>query len=161
VPPELLRSDVRVARRVGIDLDPIDVTSDRGARLLKAFVWPDQIWRLGQLDRAIAALRDDPPELLRGDVVAELPRLLARRRPEALTVVYQTAVLGYVGAEGTAAVYAALDEAAGNGPLAYVGTHAPAPDVHTHYGLAIRVWPEKRELVAHADFHGAWLDWLG
>ena len=161
VPAELLRLAPRVGRRVGIDLDPIDVTSDEGARLLKAFVWPDQTWRLGQLDRAIEALREAPPELVRGDVVESLPALLARRRPEALTVVYQTAVLAYVGAEGTAAVYGALDEAAAGGPLAYVGTHAPAPDVQTHYGLAIRVWPRERELVATADFHGAWLDWLG
>jgi hypothetical protein len=149
-----------VRSRVGVDRSPIDVTTDDGARLLKAFVWADQVWRLEQLERAIEALRRDPPDLLRGDVVDELPRLLRMRRRDALTLVFQTAVLGYVGHEGTQRVYDALDEAAADGaPLAYVGTHAPGPETHTHYGLALRVWPAARELVAEADFHGAWLDW--
>jgi hypothetical protein len=159
VPERLLQIIPRVRSRAGIDVSPVDVTSDDGARLLKSFVWPDQTWRLELLDRAIEAVRADPPELVRGDVVEELPRLLARRRHDALTLVYQTAVLGYLAAEGVKAVYAALDEAAGAGPLAYVGTHQPAPDVHTHYGLWLRVWPAERELVAEADFHGAWIDW--
>ena len=161
VPGHLLRIVPRVRSRVGIDVSPVDVTSDDGARLLKSFVWPDQTWRLELLDRAIEALRADPPELVRGDVVEELPRLLAHRRDDALTLVYQTAVLGYVPAERAKQVYAALDQAASDGPLAYVGTHQPAPDVHTHYGLRLRVWPAERELIAEADFHGAWLDWLG
>jgi hypothetical protein len=161
VPARLLRIAPRVRSRVGIDASPVDVTSDDGARLLKSFVWPDQTWRLELLERAIEALRADPPELIRGDVAEALPRLLARRRSGALTLVYQTAVLGYVSPEGTKRVYAALDEAASRGPLAYVGTHQPAADVHTHYGLRLRVWPAERELVAEADFHGAWLDWVG
>jgi hypothetical protein len=161
VPGQLLAIVPHVRSRVGVDASPIDVTSDDGARLLKCFVWPDQTWRLELLDRAIEAVRADPPVLVRGDVVEELPGLLAGRRSGALTVVYQTAVLGYVVPEGTKRVYAALDDAAAAGPLAYVGTHQPAPDVHTHYGLALRVWPGEREIVAEADFHGAWLDWIG
>ena len=45
-------------------------------------------------------------------------------------------------------------------PLAYVGTHQPAEDVHTYWALAVRVWPGEREVVAHGDFHGEWLDWI-
>jgi hypothetical protein len=161
VPGELLTIVPRVRSRVGVDASPIDVTSDEGARLLRCFVWPDQTWRLELLDRAIEALRADPPELVRGEVAEELPRLLAHRRSGALTVVYQTAVLGYLPPERTKRVYAVLDEAATEGPLAYVGTHQPARGVHTHYGLAVRIWPAEREIVAEADFHGAWLDWLG
>jgi hypothetical protein len=160
VPASLLARRPRVRGRVGIDRSPIDVTTEEGARLLKAFVWPDQVWRLELIDHAIAALREKPPELVRGDVVDELPRRLRARRDDALTLVFQTAVLGYVGHEGTQRLYAALDAAAADrAPLAYVGTHAPGPDVHTHYALALRVWPGEREFVAEADFHGAWLDW--
>jgi hypothetical protein len=160
VPRDMLDVRLRVRSRVGVDRSPIDVTTDDGARLLKAFVWPDQAWRLELLDRAIEALRADPPELLRGDVVDELPGLLRARRADALTLVFQTVVLAYLDRDGVRRIYAALDEAAADGaPLAYVGTHAPAPDVHTYHSLALRVWPGERELVADADFHGAWIDW--
>jgi hypothetical protein len=159
VPAELLARMLRVRSRVGVDVDPVDVVTDEGARLLKCFVWADQTRRLDRLDRAIAALREDPPELVRGDAVAELPRLLSGSS-DTLAVVLQTAVFGYIGAEGTEKIYRTLDDAASRRPLAYVGTHAPAPGVDTHYGLAVRVWPGERELVALTDFHGAWIEWL-
>ena len=47
-------------------------------------------------------------------------------------------------------------------PVAYYTTGEPDDGSHTHYGLAITVWPgEERTILAHADFHGAWLEWLG
>jgi hypothetical protein len=160
VPAHLLGSSPRVRSRVGVDLNPIDVTTDDGARLLKSFVWADQTWRLELLDRAIAALRRDPPELVRGDIVDELPRLLERRRPDALTLVFQTAVLSYVPRDGRERVRRALEQAAQSGMLAYVSTAQPAEEVHTYYGLFVQQWPDgRRRLVAHADFHGAWLEW--
>ncbi len=36
----------------------------------------------------------------------------------------------------------------------------PRPGVHRYYGLWLRLWPAKRELVAHAGFHGSWPEWL-
>ncbi len=66
VPAAIFDGELRVRRRIGIDRSPIDVTTDEGARLLECFVWPDQTARLEQLRRAIAALREDPPELVRG-----------------------------------------------------------------------------------------------
>jgi hypothetical protein len=45
------------------------VTTDEGARLLEAFVWPDQPERIERLRAAIAIVREDPPELIAGDYV--------------------------------------------------------------------------------------------
>jgi hypothetical protein len=56
-------------RRRGIDRHPIDVTTDEGARLLEAFVWPDQTERIVRLRAAIEIVRQDPPELIVGDYV--------------------------------------------------------------------------------------------
>jgi hypothetical protein len=58
-----------IVRRRGIDLNPIDVTTDEGARLLEAFVWPDQTERIERLRAAIEIVREDPPELIAGDYV--------------------------------------------------------------------------------------------
>ena len=63
VPAELLALVPRVRRRVGLDLDPVDVTTDEGALRLRSFVWPGQPERMERLDRAIAAVRAEPPEL--------------------------------------------------------------------------------------------------
>ena len=76
--PSCSQRSVSVARRRGIDLNPVDATTDHGARLLQAFVWADQAERLERLRRAIEEVRADPPELMRGDYVESLPALLAR-----------------------------------------------------------------------------------
>jgi hypothetical protein len=161
VPAELLALAPRVRRRLGVDLDPVDVTTEEAALRLRSFVWPGQEGRMERLDRAIEAVRREPPELRRGDLVELLPRLLAERAPDALTLVFQTAVLGYLGEDGWARAQAALEEAGRDGRLALLWTDRPAPDVHLHWGLWLRLWPGgEPELLAHADFHGGWLEWL-
>jgi hypothetical protein len=161
VPRSLLARRPRVHGRVGVDVAPVDVTTEKGARLLKAFVWPDQTWRLDLLDRAIAELRADPPELVRGDAAELLPGLLRARREDALTIVFETAVLGYLPRERRRRVREAIEHAGEAGPLAFVSTGLPADEAFTHYGLYLRSWPGGEQvLLAHADFHGAWLEWL-
>jgi len=158
---ELLRLAPRVRRRVGVDLDPVDVSTDEGALRLRSFVWPGQVGRMERLERAIQAVHEEPPELVQGDIAEELPRLLAERATDAVTVVFLSAVLGYLGDGGWARVRDALDAAGRDGRLAFVWTDRPAEDVHDYWGLWLRLWPgESPRLVAHADFHGAWLRWL-
>jgi hypothetical protein len=159
VPANVLAARPRVGRRVGIDRAPIDVTTDEGARLLTSFVWADQRPRLERLAAAIEALRRDPPQLVAGDVVELLPEALAEPSTADLTIVFQTAVLGFVPEEGRARVRRALEEAGGRRPLAFVSAGEPARD-EPSWGLRLTCWPGgRKELVAHADYHGAWLDW--
>jgi hypothetical protein len=159
MPAELLGVDVRVGRRLGIDRSPVDVTTDEGARLLTAFVWADQAERIERLRAAIAEVRRDPPELMQADFVDVLPQVLGRRRGEALTVVFQTAVLGYVGDEGRERVRVAFEAAGEAGPLAFVSAGRPRAGDDS-WGLRITYWPGGgREFVGHADYHGTWLDW--
>jgi hypothetical protein len=161
VPDELLRLSPAVRDRVGIDLNPLDVTTDEGARLLKSFVWFDQTQRLERLDRAITVARSKPPALVPGDIAEVLPGLLARRRDDTLMIVWQTAVLGYLAPERRQLVYDALAAAGSERPLAFVGTSNATDGSHLYYGLTVQTWPGgTREQLAHADFHGAWIDWL-
>jgi hypothetical protein len=161
VPADLLRERPRIGRRLGLDLSPVDVTTDEGALLLKSFVWADQPERLELLDRAIATLRREPPELVRGHVAEELPRVLAGRRDSSLTVVWQTAVLGYLPEEDRERVYAALEEAGADGPLGWISAGSSERDPEDEWGLRISLWPGgERSLVGYSDYHGAWLEWV-
>jgi hypothetical protein len=158
VPGRLLERRPQVRARVGIDRAPIDVTSETGARLLRAFVWAGQDERLRRLDQAIEAVRADPPELVRGDYVEELPAVLAGLPDDGLAVVFQTASFGYIGDEGRARVRAVLEEAGQDRELAFISTGKPRDG--EDWGLRIAYWPGgEREFAGHADFHGDWLQW--
>jgi hypothetical protein len=161
VPAALLRLRPRVGSRVGIDTNPLDVSTDEGALLLMSFVWADQRERLDRLRRAIEALRRAPPELVRGDFVELLPSVLTDRRSDGLTVVFQTATLGYLEPEQRSRLREALAAAGAARPLAFVSTGRPREAGATHWGVTLHSWPGgDRTLLAEADYHGAWLAWL-
>jgi hypothetical protein len=160
VPAELLGLEPRVRGRIGIDRSPIDVSTEEGARLLRAFVWAGQDDRMRRLEEAIEAVRADLPELVRGDFVEELPEVLAALPRDALTVVFQTASFGYIGDEGRARVRSVLEEAGAERPLAFISTGKPRAPEEDCWGLRLVFWPGgEREFAGHADFHGSWLQW--
>jgi hypothetical protein len=163
VPHEVLARRPVVRRRLGIDLNPVDVTSEHGARLLHAFIWPGRVERAQRLRRAIAILRGEPPTLVRGDYVELLPSVLAERHEQALTVVFQTASTGYIGRERRAELRSLLEEAGRDGPLGWISTRAVEEleeDRHDSYELEIGLWPGgERRFLLRCDFHGNWIRW--
>ena len=111
-----------------------------------------------RLDQAIKAVRADPPELVQGDYVEELPEVLAAQAPDALTVVFQTASFGYIGDEGRARVREVLERAGESRALVFISTGKPRAG--DDWGLRLVYWPGgEREFAGHADFHGSWLSW--
>lgn len=164
VPADLLAGALPIGRRRGIDLHPVDVTTDEGVRLLTSFVWADQWHRLERLRRAIEVARADPPELVRGDYVELLPQLLAERDTDALTVVFQTASTQYLDRERYDRVRGALQDASAAGPLGWVSTQRYDEEAETGagYPLEVALWPEHEgRVVARMGYHGEWLDYFG
>jgi len=160
VPADVLGVHPHVRRRVGIDRNPLDLRDPHDLRLLKSFVWAGQDERLARLEDAAVALREDPPELVRGDIAEVLPGELDRRDDGALTVVLNSATIGYLDPTGQRRVREALERSGREGPLAYVTTTQPASGTHRYWALAIELWPaEARRELAFADFHGAWMEW--
>ncbi len=97
VPPEL----PQVVARIGVDLNPLDVTDADDRAWLRALVWPGprEAERLQRLDAAAAVAGQEPPTLLDGDLVERLPDALALVPDGATPVVMHTALLPYVGAD--------------------------------------------------------------
>ena len=70
------RAMPEVVGRVGVDLDPVDVTDADDARWLRACLWPDQPERIARLEAEMALAATAPPLLLRGDAVRGAARRL-------------------------------------------------------------------------------------
>jgi hypothetical protein len=62
--------------RFGLDIDPIDLQNSENVRWLLACVWPDHPERRQRLQAAISLCRNDPPPMMRGDLVDDLPALI-------------------------------------------------------------------------------------
>ncbi|WP_158056216.1 DUF2332 domain-containing protein [Halorussus halophilus] len=81
-----------VESRVGLDLNPLDVTDDADALWLRSLVWPEHDERHDILDGAIEVARREPPELREGDALELLPDALAEIPPETPVCVFDTQV---------------------------------------------------------------------
>ena len=151
----------------------------RSARWLRASVWPGQGSRVGLLLGALEAARADPPRIVAGDAVRDLPALLDEVPPELGVCVTTSVVLTYLGSE-RAAFAAALEEAGRRRPMAWVAydtTHGidrieDAPPwvralmdsgkvdcALVRLSLLTAAGREDRWL-ARSGYHGEWIEWM-
>ncbi len=157
LPPNLPQRP-EVASRIGLDLNPIDIT-DRDQRVwLHALLWPDQRYRMERLDRAIEiATREGPPEIVQGDALHDLKPLLAAAPRDAALCVYNSSVLYQFTPEQRDALKAVLAEASVERPLWHVSAESEEGLILSRYERGRLA--EARNLAAF-DPHGRWLVWL-
>ena len=171
--PIQTRAMPEVVARVGVDLDPVDVTDAEDARWLRACLWPDQPERLATLEAEIALAATAPPLLLQGDPVEVLPDAVARVPADALPVVTTTWSLSHFPLERRLRFLHRLDEAAAGRTVAWVSAEgvgvAPAiPTLgdrrasgHSIIGLAVFDRSALRaEAIGRCWSKGGWLGWL-
>lgn len=82
-----------VVWRAGLDLNPLDITDATDVAWLEALIWPEHAHRRRRLRSAAAVAAAEPPLLVRGDLVDDLPALAARAPAGATLVVFHTSVL--------------------------------------------------------------------
>ena len=170
--PVPARAMPEVVARIGVDLDPVDVTDADDARWLRACLRPDQPERAARLE-AEMALATTPPLLLQGDAVEVMPDAFARVPADALPVVTTTWALSRFPLESRLRFLHRLDEAATGRAVAWVSAEgvgvAPAiPTLgdrrasgHSIIGLAVFDGSALRaEAIGRCWSQGRLLAWL-
>jgi hypothetical protein len=162
-----------VAWRQGLDLSPIDVRDDDAVRWLLACVYSDHRERRQRLERAIDMARTEPPAVQAGDLVEDLPALLAQVPDDARLVVFHSAVLTYVTADRRQAFARILADVSRRRDVVWLSNEPPGvipeltemapPQNELRYlvGRTTLIGGRRRdELLALAHPHGAELAWL-
>jgi hypothetical protein len=170
--PDLDRPLPPVVVRTGIDLDPVDLRDEDAVRWLRACLWPEQIERAARFEAALAVTRADPPLVIRGDLVDDLPALLAGLPGDAHAVVFHSWVLPYVARARRPALGDVLEAAAAQRPVSWisfeseaVGPFVPPPDAVILPSLVgLTTWRDggrtrQSRLLGSAHPHVAWLEW--
>ncbi|MFG1951319.1 DUF2332 domain-containing protein [Micromonospora sp. NPDC048830] len=151
----------QVVWRAGLDLNPLDVTDPADVAWLDALIWPEHAHRRARLRAAAAVAAAEPPLLVRGDLVDDLPALAARAPADATLVVFHTSVLYLVPAPRRQAFAALVRELPGHwvaneAPevLPYAGLPEPPGDA-LHHVLALDGTP-----LAWTRGHGQGITWF-
>jgi hypothetical protein len=162
-----------ISARVGLDRDPVDLTDPDNVRWLLACVWPGT----GRQERAAAAMQiasDHPPAVVKGDMVADLARVIESVRPGPIAVVTSWS-FSYLSSEDRRGFERELESASRHGPLAWVCCDTsgssdlfrpsePPPDdgdIPSLLGLAVFDAGEvSSHCLAYMHSHGSWVKWL-
>jgi hypothetical protein len=131
--PVPTRAIPEVVARIGVDLDPIDVTDPAAARWLRACLPPDQPERIARLDAEMALAATAPPLLLSGAAAELLPDAIARVPANALPVVTTTWALSRFSPVTRRRFLCRLEEAAAGRAVAWVSAEGVgvAPTIPT------------------------------
>jgi hypothetical protein len=74
--PPLRAQLPKTASRVGIEIEPVDVTDPDTVVWLRSLIWPDQHERMVLFDVAMSILENDPPRIVGGDCAEKIPEIV-------------------------------------------------------------------------------------
>jgi hypothetical protein len=148
-----------IVGRVGLELNPVNLSDRNDRDWLRALVWPDQPQRLDRLDRAIALYRKGAPKILSGEALALLPDALAAIPPDDAVCVYHTIAVYQFSAAMKDALTAILVVAGLRRPVWHLSFEF---DGAKDYALTLtlhRGGSADARMLAVAQAHGGWIEW--
>lgn len=156
-----------IAWRGGLDLNPLDVRDKDQMTWLETLVWPEHDDRRELLRHAIEIARADPPHLERGDILADLPLLVADASRHGEVVVFHSVVVGYLPPDDRERFDVMMRRLVADGACRWVSNEAPnvlprvvtdAPPPRDDTSLALAV---DGRAVAWTHPHGRSMHWFG
>jgi len=160
--PAIPESLPAVAGRIGVDLNPIDLTDREETLWLKALVWPERRDESKLLEAAIQVASEEPPKVLKGDALDLLPGLIDSVPEGQVPCLFHSHVLNQFPAEARDAFWNLVGKHGSKRNLAAVskegvrgGEHAAVEVTHFQDGV------KTHRRLANDDSHGYWLEWLG
>lgn len=163
--PAMPESPPAVGSRLGLELQPIDVSREQERLWLKALVWPERMDRFAKLDVALKIAAMHPPEIRGGDAAENLADALAAVPSDLAPCIYHTVMVYQLTPDHTKRFNEILMAASRKRPVWRVtveGEFAPRNPMATYNPLRIsRYMNGQRQSMAAAvcDPHGLWLEW--
>lgn len=150
-----------VVHRVGVDLNPLDVTDPADARWLRALVIPDQPYRHERLAAAIDLVRDDPPDVVAGDAREVVRDLLIDAPEDGVLCVFSTHTLYQLSERELAELQRLLSEYSRRRPVHWLSNDPFAEcDYPTYRYVLFSNGAAEETRLAEYESYGEWIRWL-
>jgi hypothetical protein len=146
--------------RIGLDLNPLDVTKPDDVLWLRALVWPGQPHRAATLQQALELAKENPPKILKGNALELLPKVLVEAEPNAAICIYHSFTLNQFTPEMRQQLYNIIADKSQSQPIYLLGMESrrgqhPLITLTTFANAA-----NSEQTLARCNAHGAWLEWL-
>ncbi|HEX9462255.1 MAG TPA: DUF2332 domain-containing protein [Alphaproteobacteria bacterium] len=161
-------------RRIGVDLEPIDVRDGAATQWLQACVFGDQLERQQRLRAALDLARSAPPDLRRGDFIALLPGAAADIPPDQHLCLVTAWAVHYLTADQRRTLDRVVEGIGQSRDLSWVAAepmgvmsqvNEPPPNPQHHLPTllsltTIRNGVREGRVLARMHSHAAWIEWL-
>jgi len=160
--PPLPNRFPKISSRIGVDLNPVDLSDPENVQWLQALVWPEHQKRAKQLDLAIQMVKPDPPQIVRGDALELLPGLIERVRGDSQLCIFHSFTLSLASGRPRERLEEKLAKASEKRNLFHISLEWPRNSETPLLGFSSLIRGEKTEnVLARCNAHGEWLEWLG
>lgn len=152
-----------VGRRIGLELNPVDLANADDRDWLRALVWPGHPARLRRLETAIDLFQRVQPEIRSGDALALLPDALNGMPEDAPVCVYHTIVTYQFSYAMREALNDILTIASLRRPVWRLAMEAEPKGGDWTNWLTLSRYRDgtmESQRLAMTHPHGAWLEWL-
>lgn len=160
------------AKRMGIDIEPIDPTDDEATEWLRACLWPGDERREQRLRAALDIARTERPAVERVDASVELQRLVGSVAGDDAVVVFSSWVMSWMSPDERARLMASSKELSANrnvwlitleraGVVSGIQLDDPLQGA-PHSLIGLHRFSEKAvesKLLAIAQHHCQWIEW--
>jgi hypothetical protein len=159
--PRLPQGMPPVCYRVGIDLQPVDVSNRSEALWLQSLLWPEQVDRHALLKAAIAEFRRAPVRLVAGNALQVLPPEISKAPAGANLCIVHSHTLNQFSPTERAELQQIFRTASQQRPLTVISAEwikTPTTELH------ITSWRDGEAMDLHqanVDHHGRWIEWRG
>ena len=149
----------KIASRIGLELNPVDLSNADDRDWLRALMWPDQPERFPRLDAAMKLFAEQTPQIRAGDALDLLPDALAEIPPDGTVCVYHTIAIYQLSSAMREALEDMLTVAGLRRPLWRLSFEFDGKDCALAL-IQYRDGTREEQMLARAHPHGTWLEWL-
>lgn len=159
--PDLGAAPPEIARRLGIERDPVDIGDADDRDWLRALIWPERAERMARLETALAIARAFPPPIRKGDAVGDLAAVLAEAPADCTPCVFHTAVTYQFTDEARSALDDVFIETSRTRPCWRLALEWRDGDIYPLTLTCYDAGAADETMLARSDPHGRWIDWRG
>lgn len=161
-PPPVPETPPAVISRVGLELNPVDLSTEADRRWLVALLWPSQPDRMKRLAAALEIAAKHKPPIIAGDALKNIGPQLAAIPPQAAAVITHSLVIY----QWTEAMRTELNDlllvASRHRPIHRLSAEFKVEGESWDYPLRLDVYDggaQETRILAGVHHHGSWIDW--
>ena len=149
----------KVASRLGIDLNPIDVRDPDQVLWLRAMIWPEHRERAEMLGKATEVAREDPPEVRAGDMFDLLPQAVESAPRGSAICVYHSYTIVQLPQEDRDRLTSLIGKLSLDRPIYRISQEWLGGETGNINLMRYAGNTYEDQLLAEVHPHGQWLEW--